>query len=169
MTVDFASRDDIDKSNKKTWSNAAGQTAWQVVQGKDTRIAVTVHNNNKYKVENIALTIPAAAGLEILSATEQASGKSKYDYRDLRDDRIHYYFALKKDEAKTFHLLANASYQGRYYQPAITAEAMYDGNIKATQKGRWLDIVKKLGSNIVSNKPKQEQKINVEAKAANAQ
>ncbi len=75
----------------------------------------------------------------------------------------------KKGESKTFHLLANASYQGRYYQPAITAEAMYDGNIKATQKGRWLDIVKKLGSNIVSNKPKQEQKINVDAKAANAQ
>ncbi len=141
MTVSFASRSDDDK---KKWETVSNQSAWRVVQGNDTMISVTVRNTNNFTVENIALTIPAAAGLEILSSTEQASNKSKYDYRDLRDDRIHYYFPLKKGESKTFKLQANASYQGRYYQPAISAEAMYDGNIKATQKGRWLDIVKEI-------------------------
>jgi len=167
MTVVFDSRNDEDK---KTWSASADQSTWEVVQGKDTRIAVTISNNSKHKVENIALTIPAAAGLEILSGTEQAGGKSKYDHRDLRDDRIHYYFELKKGESKTFHLLANASYQGRYYQPAITAEAMYDGNIKATKKGLWLDIVKKQSSTKVQPKAEQQATSRTsEAKAVNAQ
>ena len=162
MTVNFASRSDVDK---KVWENSPDQSAWKVLQGNDTMISVTVRNTNNFNVENIALTIPAAAGLEILSSTEQASSKGKYDYRDLRDDRIHYYFPLKKGESKTFNLQANASYQGRYYQPAITVEAMYDGNIKATQKGRWLDIVKEL----TSTEAKQEQQTSVEAKAVSAQ
>ena len=102
-----------------------------------------------------------------MSCAEQASNKAKFDYRDLRDDRIYYYFPLKKGEAKTFSLQANASYQGRYYQPAITAEAMYDGNIKATQKGRWLDIVKQLPS--AESKPAPAPQQGMEAKAVNAQ
>ncbi len=162
MAVSFASRGDEDK---KTWNQNSSQTAWQVLQGNDTMISVTLRNTSNFNVENIALTIPAAAGLEILSATEQVNNKGKFDYRDLRDDRIHYYFPLKKGEVKTFQLLANASYQGRYYQPAISAEAMYDGNIKATQKGLWLDIVKELDS---SQTIKNHQE-SMEAKAVNAQ
>jgi len=156
MTVNFGSRDTDDKDS---WLNAVNNSTLKVIQGKDMGIAVTLKNTSKHKVENIALTIPTAAGLEILSASEQGDLKSKYDYRDLRDDRIHYYFGLKKGESKTFHLIANASYLGKYYQPAITAEAMYDGNIKAIQKGRWLDIVKTLGPNQTEKtqmKPKGE-------------
>ena len=70
-------------------------------------------------------------------------GKEEYTYRDVRDDRVNYYFNLKKNQSKNFQLTANASYKGRYYQPAITAEAMYEGEIKATKKGLWLDIGKK--------------------------
>ncbi|KAG1658157.1 Penicillin-binding protein 1C [Nymphon striatum] len=109
--------------NKKLWNELAKDSDWQVTQGNDAKISVSIKNTGNYDAENIALTLP---GMEILSASEQAAVKSKYDYRDLRDDRIHYYFSLKKGEVKNFELLTNASYQGRYYQPAITVEAMYD-------------------------------------------
>ena len=178
MNVFYASRDTDEKT---VWNKIdKDDSDWQVKQGKDVLIGIDIKNNSNHYLDNIALTIPAAAGLEILSATEQTAGiKREYTHRDLRDDRIHYYFDLDKGKTKSFQLLANASYQGRYYHPAVTAEAMYDGNIKATHKGRWLDIVKTLSSDIVSIKPtnKLEDAIQenalegnaMEAPAANAQ
>ncbi|GAA0421212.1 MG2 domain-containing protein [Cocleimonas flava] len=141
LTIDteFSVRD---AENKKLWNDLADYSDWKVAQGTDAKLSVSIQNNGNYDAENIALTIPVAAGMEILSASEQAATKSKYDYRDLRDDRIYYYFSLKKGEVKNFELLANASYQGRYYQPAITVEAMYDGNLKAIEKGRFINIIK---------------------------
>jgi hypothetical protein len=138
-----------DPEDAKKWNAVSDQG---FVQGTDARITVTVTNTSNHDAENIALMIPAAAGMEIFSATEQLASKSKYDYRDLRDDRIYYYFPLKKAETKTFQLLANAAYLGRYYQPAINVEAMYDGNMRATEKGRWLEIVKTLEKNVDSVK-----------------
>lgn len=164
MNVFYGSRE-TDKEN--AWNKIENDgSGLKVKQGKDVLIGIDIKNTSNRNVENIALTIPAAAGFEILSATEQSAGiKREYTYRDLRDDRIHYYFDLEKGKSKSFQLLANASYQGRYYQPAISAEAMYDGDIKATKKGLWLDIVKTLDKD---KKPATEQKAE-EAKAANAQ
>ncbi len=139
INTDFSVRD---AENKKVWNDLADDSDWQVAQGNDARISVSIQNNGNYDAENIALTLPVAAGMEILSGSEQLATKSKYDYRDLRDDRIHYYFSLKKGEVKNFQLLANASYQGIYYQPAISVEAMYDGNLKAIEKGRFINIIK---------------------------
>jgi len=142
MMVYYASRD---SGNDENWKKIEKeQTNWQVKQGNDALIVAIVKNTSKRDLENIALTIPAAAGFEILEGTEQAKKGSQYDYRDLRDDRANYYFSLKKNESKEFTLLANASYKGRYYQPAIFAEAMYEGKVKATQKGLWLDIAKEI-------------------------
>ena len=40
-------------------------------------------------------------------------------------------------------MAANATYRGKYYLPAITAEVMYEPKIKAMVAGQWLDIVEK--------------------------
>ena len=127
-----------DKQNAQQWNSMKNQT---LPQGSDVRITVVVTNNSKHQAENIALTIPVAAGMEIASNTEQTLTKDSYDYRDIRDDRIYYYFPLKKGESKVFAILTNASYKGRYYLPAIHVEAMYDGKLKARQKGQWINIV----------------------------
>jgi len=134
LDVNYAVRD---KEDSQVWNDMKNQT---LPQGSDVRIKVSVSNTSNHKTDNIALTIPVAAGMEIASSTEQNLTKSTYDYRDIRDDRVHYYFSLKKDETKTFYLLANASYRGRYYLPAINVEAMYDGNMKAREKGQWIQI-----------------------------
>ncbi len=129
-----------DSDNKKQWNPLASDHSWTVTQGSDTKLSVSIMNKENYDAENIALTLPIAAGMEILSASEQSTTNDQYDYRDLRDDRVYYYFSLNKGEVKTFEVVANASYKGRYYQPAITVEAMYDGNLKAIEKGRFITI-----------------------------
>lgn len=127
-------RDEVDP---KKWNDLLDKPA---IQGRDIRITIYIRNTSNHDTENIALTIPVAAGMEILSAAEQKVPKSLYDYRDIRDDRVHYYFGLKKDKDKTFELLVNATYKGRYYLPAVNVEAMYDGTMQARKKGRWLSI-----------------------------
>jgi len=128
-----------DDENAKKWYDLNNKPA---IQGSDIRFTIRVENTSNHDTDNIALTIPVAAGMEILSSTEQPKSSSKYDYRDIRDDRVHYYFSLKKGESKFFKLMVNATYKGRYYLPAINAEAMYDGNMQARQQGKWIDIVK---------------------------
>jgi len=129
-----------DDANKKQWHDF--DISQPILQGSDIRITVTVSNETNRNTKNIALTIPVAAGMEIFSGKEQPKTKDSFDYRDVRDDRIHYYFSLNKGKSKTFQLLVNASYQGRYYLPAINAEAMYDGKMQAREVGKWLNIVK---------------------------
>jgi len=129
-------------ANKKQWNDF--DINQPVLQGSDIRITVTIKNETNRLTKNIALTIPVAAGMEIFSAKEQPKSKDSFDYRDVRDDRIHYYFSLKEGKSKTFQLLVNASYQGRYYLPAINAEAMYDGKMQAREVGQWLNIVKEI-------------------------
>ena len=90
----------------------------------------------------LALTLPVAAGWEILNDLEQPKSGAAYDHKDQRDDRIYYYFDLKKGEEKTFSLVANASYLGQFYVPAINVEGMYDGNFQARERGKWVHIVK---------------------------
>ena len=114
-----------------------------MIQGRDIKIITTILNLTSQKIDNIALTIPSAAGMEIKSVDAHASSASRYDHKDIRDDRIHYYFSLKKAEKKEFYLLATAGYKGRYYLPAINVSAMYDDNINARSKGKWIEILNK--------------------------
>jgi uncharacterized protein YfaS (alpha-2-macroglobulin family) len=136
-------------ANKKKEQWQALDISKPVLQGSDIRIKVTVSNNARRRVKDIALTIPVAAGMEIVRSEEPAAPHNsrdgnKVDYKDVGDDRVHYYFALNHNEMITFKIVVNASYQGRYYLPAINAEAMYDGKQHARQVGHWIDIVKSL-------------------------
>ena len=74
---------------------------------------------------------------EFGNATENVA-----DYIDIRDDRANYYFGLKANETRTFKLLLNASYLGKYYLPGLQCEAMYDHDFLARTKGQWVEVVK---------------------------
>ncbi len=121
-----------------------------IVQGTDIAISVDISNTSNAKLDNIALTLPVAAGWEINNAHyalktdkgNQDKTINQFDYQDVRDDRIYTYFGLKAKENKTFRILINASYAGRYYLPAISASAMYNGNMQAREKGQWINIIK---------------------------
>ncbi len=121
-----------------------------VIQGSDIAVTVNVSNTTNKKVDNIALTLPIAAGWEIHNAnyhlkSDKNSGHkiiNQFDYQDVRDDRVYTYFGLEAKQTKTFRILINASYRGHYYLPAISAEAMYDGQMQARQQGVWINIHK---------------------------
>lgn len=113
-------------------------------QGSNFVAEITVTNKKGDWVKNIALTEILPSGWEIINTrfTDFGSfGPNKADYTDIRDDRVNFYFDLKKYESKTFRILLNASYLGTYYLPGIQCEAMYDNDYLFRSPGRWVEVV----------------------------
>ena len=116
-------------------------------QGLDFVAEVSVTNTSGAPLENLALTQILPSGWEILNTrldealAGMAEEMSASEYEDIRDDRVHRYFALKAGETKRFVTLVNASYAGRYYLPSVSVEAMYDASRHARTEGLWVDIV----------------------------
>ncbi len=114
-------------------------------QGTDFLAEVQVrHPGIRADYEEMALTQMFPAGWEIrnlrLDGVEAAFERDRPEYRDIRDDRVYTYFDLKKGETKTFVVMLNATYRGRFFLPAVYCEAMYDREIHATRAGRWIQI-----------------------------
>jgi uncharacterized protein YfaS (alpha-2-macroglobulin family) len=63
-------------------------------------------------------------------------------YIDVRDDRVYTYFNIEETKTRTYNVLLNAAYLGRYYLPAVSCEAMYDNTIQAFLPGKWVEVVK---------------------------
>lgn len=114
-------------------------------QGTDLVVEVTVQNTGRAGTyEEVALTHIVPSGWEIHNPrlfTENGHEPSQIDYQDIRDDRIYSYFDIDQGESKTFKVLCNASYIGKFYLPMISVEAMYHGAINARLPGRWIEVV----------------------------
>jgi uncharacterized protein YfaS (alpha-2-macroglobulin family) len=96
---------------------------------------------------DLAVSMLFPSGWEILNARmdnikSAALKADEPDYQDIRDDRVYLYFNLAKGQTKTFKVLLQAAYLGKYYLPSIQCEAMYDNSIRAYSKGYWVDVVK---------------------------
>jgi uncharacterized protein YfaS (alpha-2-macroglobulin family) len=115
----------------------------EVSQGRDLIVDVKVKNPTQRTLNNLVLTHLVAAGCQIKNPRfmGEAAGAPGFDYQDIRDDRVYTYFGLAPGQEKTFLVILNASYQGRYYQPGIAVEAMYDAAVHANSKGMWVRIV----------------------------
>jgi uncharacterized protein YfaS (alpha-2-macroglobulin family) len=113
-------------------------------QGTDLKVKIQVTNNTRRKLDNLALSHIVPAGWEIHNSrlTGEGEAPTEIDYQDIRDDRIYTYFSLDAGKTKSFTVLLNAAYLGRFYQPAIGVEAMYDANRHARIKGQWVEVVK---------------------------
>ena len=118
----------------------------KIEQGSDFIAIVSVSNpglRGEYK--ELALSHIVPPGWEIYN-TRMSEGPSTlkmdaYNYMDIRDDRIYLYFNLRPMETKVFQLMFNASYIGKYYLPAVYAEAMYDATINAKVPGKWVEVI----------------------------
>lgn len=119
----------------------------RLVQGTDIVIETVVSNPGRnVRYTELALTQILPSGWEIhntrmddLEFTEAASSP---EYQDIRDDRVLTYFNLNPGESKTFRVLVNASYAGRFYMPSFRAYAMYDESIFARSGGKWVEVVR---------------------------
>jgi uncharacterized protein YfaS (alpha-2-macroglobulin family) len=129
------------------YKNAKGKVidVSKLTQGTDFIASVTVQNQKYEFVHDVALTEVFPSGWEIVNTRFTDYGNvasSSADFTDIRDDRVNFYFDLKSRESKTFNVLLNASYLGKYYRYGIQAEAMYDNDYFTRTKGQWIEIVK---------------------------
>lgn len=127
----------------------------EMEQGKDFIMEIVLKNPGlKGAYKNLALTATVPSGWEIhnsrMDNNEQNGAAALYTYMDIRDDKVMYYFDLKENEIKKFQIHLNATYLGRFYLPASVVEAMYENDIYARSKGRWVNVLKRTTS-VVSN------------------
>lgn len=117
----------------------------KIAQGTEFIAEATITNRKNERVENVALSQILPSGFEIVNTRYTEFGETTAnvaDYIDIRDDRANYYFSLRGGETRTFKILLNASYLGKYYLPGLQCEAMYDHDFLARTKGQWVAVVK---------------------------
>ncbi|MEM6929772.1 MAG: hypothetical protein AAF602_22730, partial [Myxococcota bacterium] len=125
----------------RTEFKATGGRAFDVTRadhGMDFKAHVTVENTSGRNLKNVAVSAIFPSGWELHG---QSSGRaSGLDYKEVLDDRVNLYMDLSRGAKKTFTIDLNASYRGRFYLPQFTAEAMYDPNVAASTRGRWVEV-----------------------------
>jgi len=114
-------------------------------QGTDFYTEIEVHHNGtKNNYEQLSLSVIVPSGWEIRNTRmEETSAiqNSSYEYQDIRDDRVYTFFSLYWNETKTFRIVFNAAYVGKYYLPSFACEAMYDNSVFARNSGQWVEVV----------------------------
>ena len=102
-------------------------------QGTRFTAIVKVTGNASRECENMALSLGIPSGWEIVNdrmtgGTLQEDG---YDYKDIRDDRVDWFFGLPAKRSKTFRVQLRAAYEGSYILPAVVCQAMYEPTLNA--------------------------------------
>ncbi|MDG3583196.1 alpha-2-macroglobulin family protein [Galbibacter pacificus] len=116
----------------------------KLTQGTNFIAEVTITNAKGDAIKDVALTEIFPSGWEIVNTRFTDFGSfadNDANYTDIRDDRSNFYFDLKGNESKTFRILLNASYLGKYYLPGIQCEAMYDNDFMVRTQGKWVEVV----------------------------
>lgn len=106
--------------------------SYPVPQGKRFTATVKVTSALARSLENLALSVRIPAGWEIVNDRLTAgAGEDGYDHRDIRDDRVDWFFALPAGRYKTFTVQLRAAYEGQFALPAVVCEAMYEPAVNA--------------------------------------
>ena len=103
------------------------------------------HPGIRANYEEMALTTILPSGWEILNQRLNdvpTDNQNNFEYQDIRDDRIYTYFNLPQNSTLTYKFQLSASYEGNFYLPAVSCEAMYDNTVYASEPGKWV-VVKK--------------------------
>jgi alpha-2-macroglobulin len=118
----------------------------KIEQGTDFICEVKItHNSFESSFKELALSQIFPSGWEIINSrlfSTEMGETSTYTHQDIRDDRVYTYFDLYKGKTKTYRVMLNASYAGKFYLPAFNTEAMYDNSIHARNKGQWVEVVR---------------------------
>ena len=103
-------------------------------QGQEIVLKVKIRNTDILDQENLALTVKAASGWEIINPrlyTTNEDKQNNFNYQDFRDDKVYTYFQLKKNEEVLYAFRFKANLKGDYYLPSVFCENMYDGDVYA--------------------------------------
>ena len=87
-----------------------------------------MNNSGTVDLSSLALCIPAPSGWEIFNERlygNASAAEAGYEYMDMRDDCVRYYFDLARGTRKSFSVRFRAAYKGEFILPSISCEAMY--------------------------------------------
>jgi uncharacterized protein YfaS (alpha-2-macroglobulin family) len=115
-------------------------------QGTDFIAEVTVTNTGLTgNYFNMVLSNIFPSGWEIHNTRmDTYTGRVEmagFNYQDIRDDRVYIFFDINSKSKKTYNVLLNASYLGKFYLPSVVCEAMYDNSIYARTVGKWVEVI----------------------------
>lgn len=88
-----------------------------------------------FEIENPRLT-PSAD----LSWVASAANKFTPEYMDVRDDRVILFTNVQAKETKTYYYLIRVVNMGKFMLPAITAESMYEPEVRSTNGARTVIV-----------------------------
>lgn len=97
--------------------------------------------NNAASVQNLALTQVLPSGWEVAntlldSKTPDFVENSRFDFIDIRDDKIMWFFDLSYNETKSFFIKLSAVTPGEFSLSGAFAEAMYDNTYQSLSEGK---------------------------------
>lgn len=92
----------------------------------------------------MALKSAVASGWEIVNQRmdllQNDRKESYYAYRDYQDAHVATFFDISNGDSNEYYLQLTAAYPGRYYLPTQVTEAMYDDDVQAATRGRWVEV-----------------------------
>lgn len=113
-------------------------------QGMEFKAQISIKNGTtKGFQKDLALSFMVPTGWEIENTRLNGTGGHNYVYRDFRDDRVYTYFNLGSGGQTTYEFKLTATYAGRFFQPTISAESMYDHTVMASIPGGWVEVVER--------------------------
>ncbi len=136
---------DLRMTVKYTYPDGTSLSPNNIAQGTDFVAHVTVtHPGILKKYEEMALSQIFPSGWEIINTRLYNTGytynTATPEYIDIRDDRVYTYFDLNKSKSKTFKIMLNASYAGKFWMPPTYCEAMYDATIYSQKGGMYVTV-----------------------------
>lgn len=105
-------------------------------QGTDFRANITVDDCLKSS-EYMALTYYLPAGWEAWNEA-LVGGRDARMRRDIRDERVSWYFSVAPGGKRSFSLRLRAAFCGEYVMPALVCEDMYDRDCVCV--GEWKEV-----------------------------
>jgi uncharacterized protein YfaS (alpha-2-macroglobulin family) len=116
-------------------------------QGQDFKALVKVtHPGIRDEYKEVALSQIFPSGWQIINTrvgdNSDTESNSNFTYQDIRDDRVYTYFDIDRGSTKSFEILLNATFIGKYYMPAVFCAPMYDESVQSLKPGQWVEVVK---------------------------
>ena len=124
----------------------------RIKQGTDFVAEVTITRKSplNFPFNDLALSEVFPSGWEIMntrmvgfaSGNSSTTSNSRFQYQDVRDDRVLTYFNLNGiQDYSVYRIQLNAAYVGRYYLPTVGVASMYDNRIGASTPGKWVEVI----------------------------
>lgn len=136
-----AQADGVHLSVTYTDSKGAPVDISNMKQGDEAYVNIDVKKKDGLDSDGMALTLALPSGWEIWNERihDDVAENAK---KDIRDDRVCWYFRLNSIEKKTFRIKIRAAYEGEYITPSVILEDMYRPGCRANTSSSRVIISK---------------------------